>query len=234
MKPSKSGSLPAARSASIWLSSPSMSFIRAMSSGDMSAMAPDIWSTACCMSCSRSLSTSASKRSLASADVKSYCSSPLTLPARSDGSISSSMCFMEADCDVSSSRRASPDACASDTCWSSAARSRSTTSLSSSLISPNTPPRSNRSSRSWRRSRSWSSISRRPAMRSPLRSSNPSRSRRRRALFRSPWYRRSSVSWPMTSNASTSKPTCVPSHGEYRNRGRAMRAAPAVLLASDP
>ena len=45
MNPSKSGSSPVARCSSIWLSSASMSFMRAMSSGDMFSMAPDIWST---------------------------------------------------------------------------------------------------------------------------------------------------------------------------------------------
>ena len=42
MNPSKSGSSPRWRCSSIWLSSPSMSFMRAMSSGDMSLIDPDI------------------------------------------------------------------------------------------------------------------------------------------------------------------------------------------------
>ena len=39
-----------------------MSFMRCMSSGVMFCIAPDIWSTICCVSCWRSLSSSCSKR----------------------------------------------------------------------------------------------------------------------------------------------------------------------------
>ena len=109
MKPSKSGSSPAARCSSIWLSSAIMSFMRAMSSGDIEPIAPDIWSTVCCISCSRSLSISSSKRCCASLDEKSYCSRPLTWPARSGGSMSSSRFLPATDSWVSSARRGSPD-----------------------------------------------------------------------------------------------------------------------------
>jgi hypothetical protein len=71
MNPSKSGVSPRARCSSMALSAAIMSFIRARSSGDMAPTAPDIWSTVCCISCSRSFSTSCSNRCCASVEVKS-------------------------------------------------------------------------------------------------------------------------------------------------------------------
>ena len=53
---------------------------------------------------------------------------------------------------------------------------------------------------------------------SPFRSRNPCCIIRRRAAWRSPWYRRSSVISSSTASASRSNPTWVPSHLEYRNR----------------
>ena len=49
-----------------------MSFMRCMSPGLMFCMPSDIWSTICCISCSRSLSIICSKRCCASRDSKSY------------------------------------------------------------------------------------------------------------------------------------------------------------------
>ena len=57
-----------------------------------------------------------------------------------------------------------------------------------------------------------------PASRSPLRSRKPDCIIRRSAVLRSPWYSRSSVISSSTASASSSNPTCVPSHREYLNR----------------
>ena len=187
MNPSKSGSSPLARCSSISLSAAIMSFIRARSSGDMPCTAPESWSTYCCMSCWRSFSVSSSKRCSASGDTKSRASRPRTWPARSGGSMSSSRCRSSAARWASSARRWSPESRSWRRRSSMARRSVSTTSRSSSATSSYTPPRSKRSRVSSRRRRICSRMSRIPWMRSPLRSSKPCWSMRRRAALMSPW-----------------------------------------------
>ena len=232
MKPSKSGSRPAARSSSIWLSSASMSLVRAMASGDTSLMAPAIWLNQRWASCWRSWSSSSSNRSRASLDTKSYCCSSRTMPLRSGGRRSSSMRRSAMASPVTSWRRTSPDSRAPCSSWSSVARSVSTTSRSCWAMSSYTPPRSCSSSRARRCSRRRSMSSLMPWTRSPLRSSNPELSMRRRAAFRSPWYSRSSLISDSTESASSSNPTWVPSQREYRTCGR--RAATRPGYARDP
>ena len=135
MKPSKSGSSPLARCSSIELSSASMSFIRAMSSGVMFCMDPEAWSTKRCMSCSRSWSISASNCSRASEEVNSYSWRALTWPARSGGRRSRSMLRCWTTSSVTSWRRWSPDSAASLAISARYARSFSTTSRRASAIS---------------------------------------------------------------------------------------------------
>ena len=102
---------------------------------------------------------------------------------------------------------------------------------------------------------SFSSISRMPWMRSPLRSRKPDCSIRRSAAFRSPWYSRSSVISAKTSSASSSNPTwravpprvrepaghrlgrlCARLHGSAKSRRvrRKSEAMPSVVAGTTP
>ena len=130
MNPSKSGSSPRSRCSSMWLSSASMSFMRASCSGDISDRPCCSWLNSESRSCLFSSSINSSKRWRAASSIQSYCCSSPTRPARSGGSCSSSWRRCCARSSSSSSRRLSPDERASSTRRSMPSRSCSTISSS--------------------------------------------------------------------------------------------------------
>ena len=194
-----------------------MSFIRCICSGDTSCMAPASGST-CSASAAGAACPSARRTAAASCEVKSYSCSSFTLPARSGQHVQLHLALGHRF-SVSSWRRGSPLSRASRAGSSSASRS----SVRRCRAAPRRCRRRRRrgracSSRSWRRRRSFSSISRRPCEALAVAVAEAVCIIRRSAVFRSPWYSRSSVISASMLSASSSKPTCVPSQREYVKR----------------